>query len=146
MTEVTQHVTRFEKRHGTCNSDRVSKSFSKDVASERCYKGQEELDKTTENRAPPFVIPPGMNENLIEQFRSGAGILPVKMLRVQTDVKQPAPCEWYVCALPWRKDNSHGAPDLSHGNTNGRRAGSLRRRRPGDPTLASCTHCCLRSP
>lgn len=71
MTEVTQHVTRFEKGHGTGNSDRVSKCFSNDMASEWCYKGQGELAKRIENGHLHFITPLGMNENLIEQFRSG---------------------------------------------------------------------------
>lgn len=112
MTEVTQHVTRFEKGHGTCNSDRVSTSFSKDMASEQCYKGQEELAKRIENGHLHFITPLGMNENRIEQFRSEVLHFTCQDAKDTDRCETTCYCGWYVCDRPWVE---HRCPALEKG-------------------------------
>lgn len=89
MTEVTQHVTRFEKGYGTCNSDWVSES-SKNVDSELYLKGQKEPAKRTEKRMeghPGFIMLIEIVESLIEHVRPST--LPIRMLRVETLTSLP---------------------------------------------------------
>lgn len=86
MTEVAQHVTRFEKGHGTCNSDWVSESFSKGVDSELCPKGRKEWAKRIEDRrrAPRLRYSNRGRWSPMEHCRSGGQRLPVRVPRAET--------------------------------------------------------------
>lgn len=87
VTEVTQHGTRFEKGHGTCHSDRVLKNISKDVAPERCRRGQERLAEGIGNGHLRVTSHQGWRKTSESSLDLKRGLFPVKRLRVQADAK-----------------------------------------------------------